>query len=253
MSWHDSLTGEAFRVWLENRLAGTKLSPGQRLDPFGTSMRTFSNGAEWLECAERGDPLPARGGSGVQNFTDLRSAVLVAGSHSEPTLTELGGNVLARWRDVDVADADWAHELPRCYAVTQEAAALRDESYLQMLKFWAELRTLYSVAELLESPELLYLVSYLNYSVDGFNPWEVIVASGAPPTSGVDWEALAAAVPGRNETTDTVVDALKSRVDSFRSRARGRIVYCTALELYLAAWENPDTALAQVPSLTVPD
>jgi hypothetical protein len=234
MNWSDPLTAAAFERWVVG-VAGTgTVRQGQRLDPFATSMRRFTPAAAWLEVVEHGGALPARGGSGVQIQTDLRGAGLLEPDQPE-TLTDLGRQCLEGWRHAGVDNADDAGELTRSVVAVVEGVRLGVPLYLEMLRFWKQLRTRYSLETLLDSPEWLYLASYLNQEHDGYSPWRAVVAQQHEPVLdfNAEWASLVAGLVTADATA--AADTLRQRVDHFASRSFGRVVFCMAMELHVLA------------------
>ena len=70
--------------------------------------------------------------------------------------------------------------------------------------------------EFFENTEKLYLVSYLNQSYEGYNPWEVIylLCKSETDISEFDWDNLQNAING-NEQINESLDNLKRRVTDF--------------------------------------
>lgn len=232
MAWYNSLTGKGFRDWLLSVTGVARISQGQRLDPFATSMRVFKQASGWLLAIERGEQPEARGGGGrQQNVTDLQSAELVVRDGGTVMLTPLGGAVLARWRDCGITTDEDQHELARCVAVVGLAIRLGISGYVKMVEFWRELRELTDVDQLLGSPHAMYMASYLNQEVGGYNPWPVLRANATDfVNEAADWEAIKAAYPGQRNVTDAV-EKLKERVVGLETRATGRIAFCRAMEV----------------------
>lgn len=232
MNWYECLTAAAFESWVI-RVAGTGVvRPGQRLDPFGTSMRRFSPVSAWLKVVEQGDALPPRGGSGVQIQTDLRGAGLLEVDPPE-TLADLGRKCLEGWRRAGVDNEDHADEPVRSSIAVVAGVRLGVPSYLEMLRFWKQLRARYSVDLLLASPDWLYLASYLNQEQDGYNPWRAVMGQQhAPPLDfNADWAALTRGLTSAAATA--AADTLRQRVAHFASRSFGRVVFCMAMELHV--------------------
>jgi hypothetical protein len=106
-------------------------------------------------------------------------------------------------------------------------------TYLEMLRFWRELRGRYDSDELLGNPAFLHLVSYLNRDAAGYNPWRAIAAQ--PPAPIGDAHAAWAGFAGglRLPGAATAADDLWRRVDDGERRPFGRVNFCAAMELYL--------------------
>lgn len=233
MIWPDLLTVKAFESWLVRVAGGERISQGQRLDPFATSMRKFTPVAPWLELVSRGEQLPHRGGGGGQATVDLRSAGLVTTDGADVALSELGRECLAGWRDAGVANTEDAGELVRSTVAIIAGVRLGVPTYLEMLSFWKQLRARYTPGDLFASPAWLYLVSYLNREVGGYNPWRAIAAQ--PPAPLVDfeseWEGLVDGI--RDAGALAAAEGLKERVVDFATRPFGRVVFCMAMESYV--------------------
>lgn len=204
-----------------------RISPGQTLDPFGTSWRTLSTqAAHWLPDIRDGETQP-----GVrrqdQATTDLRSAeLLTAGA---PSLSEFGAAVLLRWELLDVPRT-FEYELARAVSLLEEAITHRAVSHLNRLAYWWDIRSLYDVEALLADEQALLLLAYLNQTRADFNPWAVLLGSGQTVHSPFDWDAVKAAVSDRTPDTDRAVDELAKRTHDRRPYP-ARVVFCHAMEL----------------------
>lgn len=249
VAWTDVLSGVAFRAWLLEVASGSRIKRVP-LDPFATSMRNFRKASEWLSLVESGTDLPSRGGAGNQAQTDLKSARLLDVDAGSVSLSQLGENVLARWRENDIADDQSENELARCLVVIQEAVALGEEHYLEMLDFWLMIRDVLDSKEILNDAEALYSISYLNQSVEGFNPWDVLSISGTDIE--IDWDDLAANIPNPDAAVSEAIEKMKQRVADSATRADGRIIFCTALETYCLASDDMEQAEAALHEWEVP-
>ncbi len=231
MNWNEILTGERFESWISAKLASDRVSQGVRLDPFATSMRDFGSAASNLKLLSLGNALPQRGGAGNQVRTDLSAAMLVSGGTDGTGLTSLGDSVLKEWERIGVADSSSEHELARCIGILGCALAERSEPYLNMITFWKEIRAVSSFEDVIQQPDFLYLVSFLNTTIDEFNPWHVLKAAKLSLAAGgtQDFEAIRRRYPNQLD----LIDKLAGRVHDWATRARGRKLFCTAIELLL--------------------
>lgn len=254
MRWHDFLTGLAFRQWILEVAGGTRIRQGQPLDPFGTSMRDFKPVSEWLATVEHGQSLPGRGGSGVQDATDLKSTLLVeAQDDGSLVLTDFGSEVLAGWREHEVANSEQEDELVRCVIFANSALRRAIPKYESMFSFWAELRDLYEPESLFDAHEVLYLVSYLKRDVDGYNPWLILKTSGAEIGDVLEsWDDLLENIPEAEAVVTSAAEKLKTRVRDFGTRGAGRQVFCMAMELVLVAQSAASDIPALLDNWTVP-
>lgn len=252
MEWPDPLTGLAFRTWILAVTSGGRISQGQRLDPFATSMRNFTHVSDWLSKVERGEQLEERGGSGRQNVTDLRGARLL--EESDVALSELGRRCLTRWRSLGIASEALVDELPRCLEVVQSARAIREPEYGAVQRFWREVRSTFDPDALFAQPEALYVLSYMNRTVDGFNPWHVIkaCASGIQADTAFDWDRLTGAIPASDRAYVQAVNELKRRIDDAASRGDGRLTFCMAMELFELGESEHSRALEAIRRWEVP-
>jgi hypothetical protein len=207
-------------------------------------MRVFKRVSSRLDQIEvTGSP---GGNDPSQNITDLAQGGLVERTGAEQArLTVFGQTVLAEWHRLDVANEVDEDDLPRCLVVVQEAMNFSLEFYARMRAFWAELRKLYDADDLLGSPEALYVVSYLNQEVGGYNPWRSIRANhlnggvvGEPP----DWTRIESQIPNPDGPVHQAIEALSDRIGAAATRATGRISFCRAMEL--AALEPDDARQA---------
>ncbi len=233
MNWSEPLTERAFERWLVAVAGGKQIRQGKRLDPFATSMRLFTPTSDWLTTVEGGGALPARGG-GSQIQTDLRGAGLLEEGPAE-TLSDLGRECLTGWRAAGVANDERAGELVRCAIAVIAGVKLGVPTYLEMLRFWKELRSRYPVDSLLSAPEWLYLASYLNQDRDGYSPWRAVLAQEHDPVISLDadWAGLMTHLTDPDATI--AADNLRKRVEDFATRPAGRLFFCMAMELYASA------------------
>lgn len=234
-TWHDALTGEGFRGWLLQVARGDRISQGQPLDPFITSMRVLKQVTSWLVSVEELGQLDSEGRRAEQALVDMVAAELVVRQQDSIALTDLGHDVLRKWQENDIANDDDDDELPRCLALVQGAMRLRIPKYLRMLDFWREIRHLYEVDQLFSTPEALYSLSYFNQSANGYNPWHVIrsVSVEHLDAGTLDWQQLKAGVAPTNTAVSNAIDNLSRRVRDYATRATGRINFCRAMELYV--------------------
>jgi MoxR-like ATPase len=230
MPWYDAITGSAFRDWVASIGGSNRIPQGRRLDPFATSMRNFTNATDWLRTIRNGNRPPARGGSGNQSETDLRSAGLLSDASN---LSPLGTSVLAKWEDFQIADSLEVNELPRCLSLILEAERLGSDYYKSMINFWGEIRDTYPPMDVLDLPEAIYLVSYFNQSVNGYNPWEILRSARLPliERGEINWTSLRNNLPNANETVIGALGSLEQRIRDSSTRASGRINFCRAIEL----------------------
>jgi hypothetical protein len=246
VKWHEVLTNAAFCQWAVKVGSGAQVHQGQRLDPFGTSMRHFGqpNASHLLGLVEEGKALPGRGGAGTQDQTDLRFMGLIQTDAGKPELTALGQATLRRWRTHGVADDDFTHEVTRHVLLLVEAKRLGHPDYGRMLGFWMEVRRSYDVDQLLNSQASLYLVSYLNQTVDGYNPWVVIRDSRAQLSSDFDteWADLRKATSSCPAGSGAALDNIKDRIVGFATRGDPRTLFCAAMELIVRASSGGDVA-----------
>ena len=229
MNWNTVITGESFERWIQTKLTPEKIPQGQRLDPFATSMRDFTAASGNLRLVKQGDPLPDRGGGGNQARTDLAAAMLVTGGTEDVALTEFGRSVLTQWEEVCVADSLAEHELARLMIVMHLGLAKTIPIYYAMAKFWDEIMASIPFADAIQNPEFLYLASFLNSEVDGFNPWAVCRDSAleikATTIADID------SVKRRYPLHGLLLDKLKIRVTDWATRAMPRKVFCTAMQM----------------------
>jgi len=229
MNWNSVITGESFEKWIQTKLSPDRISQGQRLDPFATSMRDFVAASANLLLVKQGRPLPQRGGAGNQSRTDLASAMLVTGGNDEVLLTDLGESVWQQWQKAGVADDRADHELPRCIIVARCGLAEAIPIYRNMSGFWNEIMVGIPFEDAIRNPDFLYLASFLNSEVEGFNPWAVSRNSGLEikATTIADIDAVKRRYPQHG----ALLDKLSTRITDWATRARGRKVFCTAMQL----------------------
>lgn len=235
MAWNEALTGRGFRSWLI-AVAGNnaRILQGQDLDPFTTSMRVLKKVAGWIKTIREGQNLNG-GRTANQAITDMASAEFIQHEPHGPTLTGLGHAVFDKWKHYDIANAADEDEIPRCLVLIQIANELQSLQYLKMLGFWREIRDVFDPEELFANPEALYLLSYLNQSVSGYNPWLVIKAVNPEGVvqKAMNWELVKGEIPNSDEHLRNAVDNLARRVNDYKTRASGRINFCRAMELFI--------------------
>jgi len=231
MSAFDSFTGSAFREWLREVTEGPRVPPGQRLDPFATSMRVFKKVPGWLDAVRQGE-RPVGVGDRDQYLTDLIAARLVEREAGEPArLTRVGQAAHSAWNELELVNDVDEEELARCIVVLSVAARNADADYIGMMRFWRELRAAVDVDELLSSSQSLYAVSYFNQEYAGFNPWEVMRLRPADIVQDVlDWDAIKQRYAGDDQVSNAV-DNLSRRIVDAAARVTGRRNFCRAMEL----------------------
>ena len=245
MTWYTILNGQAFRDWLVNVGTASQIRQGQRLDPFVTSMRVTKTISERLAHIDQHQNYTA--GDTNQAIADLAGAGLALRQAGGVTLTELGRSVLLRWQQLGIDNDDDQDELPRCLVLAQKGHDLNLPLYMDMLKFWREIRQVYDATSLLSSPTALYLVSYLNQSRSGFNPWSLIRASNPAGVteSVIDWDDLKAGTAGLTPAVVGAIDNIQRRIQDASTRATGRVNFCRAMELVSLPAAAARTVLAE--------
>lgn len=227
--WSEVLNGEAYKAWMDSRLSGSRISPGTRLDPFGTSMRNSKRISEWLECIESGIELEARGGNGVQNVTDLRSVGLLSSENIE--LSSCGQAVLDRWRELGINDDVDENEFKRSLILAAEGVLHEVSLFQSAVSFWREIREKMNFLEVVKNTESLYFLSFLNMEVDGFNPWHTTRALGLSfPASGNVSQLRGATLFGGSDEQDNIAK-LDKWLSGFSTRAKPRQRFCLAMEV----------------------
>ncbi|MFO9067173.1 AAA family ATPase [Legionella pneumophila serogroup 1] len=231
--WNELLTGKTFSDWLLEAIPSSKVYQGKKLDPFQTSMRNATAISEWLELINQGEDLEARGGSGKQNITDLRSAKLVELDKTE--LTELGRKVLSQWQLHEISNKNSSDDFLRMIILVGEALSTQNEFYESAFKFWGEIRQMGEPINYISNPESLYLCSFLNRTLSNFNPWEIIKSLKLTFSASNNIELLAKQFNSDKETSS--VERLQSWLKDSATRATGRQKFCLAMELI---YQGPD-------------
>jgi hypothetical protein len=246
MSWEEALDCPEWGPWLLSVGGPGVIRPGVRLDPFGTSWRVLSTQARrWLPLIESGDPIPGSKRRRDQALSDLRAANLVTESS---TLTELGSLALKRWKPLSDA---WEYELPLAVALLQEAAAIGDAGFCEMLAFWWDVRNACDDDVLLQDGEAVLLLPYLNRTVDGFNPWIALREAGGPIGLPIPWDQLRECVTNRTEQTDQALTRIKQVLDPSR-RLKPRVVFCRGMSLLFVRREQPGGVPPYLDTLALP-
>ncbi len=222
MDWIDSLNGDGFRAWLTELTAAYRISE-RKLDPFATSARRPS---KWVGPLEGARHTPLVG----QSRTDLRAAGMVDDAGN---LTDLAERVLAKWNDYGLHPTtptakDKDLDVARALILVREGVG--SKPYDDFIEFWREVRKAIAVDTLLQSPELLMLVGYLDQEQAGFNPWKLIRTQDSLVAVEPDWAVLGQKLEGRTDVS---------------RRGRNRIAFCQALELSLLTAPEGRAAVAR--------
>ncbi len=240
MNWHDALNGEGFKTWLVEIAGGNRILQGQTLDPFTTSMRVLKQTTSWLsQIIEDGTITGTDSQRRIdQAIIDLGSAGLVSRGDSL-SVSNLGLATLESWRELNINNDSDDDELARCLILLENALLQKEEGYLEIYNFWGEIRSRFDVLELIRNPEKLYLVSYLNQSHDGYNPWRIVHVSTQIEDiqTEFDWDALREGMQEDNSVSQSL-DNLQRRVADYATRSIGRQNFCLAMELYSLATEE---------------
>ena len=99
---------------------------------------------------------------------------------------------------------------------------------------------------MIANPETLYLVSYFNQAVSGYNPWEILRSAKVPlldGTGAIQWQSLKDNIPNLSTSDLAAFDSLQKRVKDGATRATGRINFCRALELSFLTESQANDAL----------
>ena len=121
MDWHDALSGEGLKKWLIAISSGARITQGQPLDPFATSMRVLKQTSEWLlNIQENGELVEGTQRRNDQAIIDMISAGLIERGETI-SLTTLGSKTFDNWVSYEVANNDDEDELPRCLILLENA------------------------------------------------------------------------------------------------------------------------------------
>ena len=227
------LTG-GFEEWLLDRTgpnSGSRLKHGVKLDVFATSMRTSKPISAHLKELAKGEALGYS--DSTQRITDLNQTGLVKRTGSgKGELTAFGKRVLGEWEQLDVANNKEQDEIVRQVVLVHAGTAAHRADYLKAYSFWQEMRRLHTATEWYAAPIALYMVSYLNATVNGFNPWKTIYASKADVvTVSIErWSRWADETCTPNGWCKTAGRKLLDSASSAAQRSMGRVAFCMALE-----------------------
>ena len=248
-SWYDALSGGAWRSWLE--AVGAEHQVKYRdIDPFDSSRRDFKEVPALLEGVANGGELPARGASGNQNLTDMRKARFCDGSsRTEVQLTLLGRRVLDAWQRAGVMAPAEEQELARYLATVLTARSVGHQEpgssdfYRGMEVFWAEMRSAYTLDQLLDGTAL-HLIPFLARERDGFIPWRTIQANAVPlPQGWYEVDDFLRDIGGTTKATrdgaDKLLHAMKVNIGG---RVKDRQTWCAALEVSSLLESSPKEA-----------
>jgi hypothetical protein len=246
LRWHDVLTGKSFKSWIESITTGN-IPAGQPLDPFTTSNRRLTRASGWLSNIESNGNVGANQvRTEEQARTDLIRAKLVERDGADVHLSELGALILSSWKAHTIADDEDAHEISRAITLLHHALQCNDPYYMSIIKFWREVRVIYDVNTLFDSPEAMALIGYLNQEHSGFNPWEVIKGArvGLKVDLANDWQDVLNELAARGDPNFTAATGkLKTAVVNWGGRTQGRIAFCMGMELLCRPVAEADTAL----------
>ncbi len=249
ISWYDTLTGDAWRRWLEALGAESQVSY-RYIDPFDTSRRDLKEVPSLLQGVVDTASLPERGPAGNQNVIDMKRARLCDGPHrTAMQLTPLGSSVLDAWQRAGITAAVEVQELGRYIVVVLCArnVAIQDHEafvfYAAMESFWAEMRSIYSLDQLLEGKGL-HLIPYLAFEREGFIPWATVRANSAPlPRNWYDVNDFLQAIGQTTQTTREGASKLLKRMQDIGGRINDRQTWCAALEVCSRLDSNPTKAI----------
>lgn len=230
MIWFSKVNSGAFKDWFIAFGSGSKISPGRRLDPFGSSMRRFNNAHSWMkQIADNGDLKLGTDRATEQGLIDLRSANLL--NRTQVSFSPLGRLTYNDWVRFGIPDADVEFEIHRCSLLLKNAVLLGDPLYKDFIDFWLELRRSYSFNHLISTPEHLYFFSFFNKSNNGYNPYAAIKGLGmtdADFPGRIDWGVIKTYY--KDPLLNAAADKYKLAIDGIVDR-QGRTNFATALEL----------------------
>lgn len=228
MTWEDLILSPEFNKWILERTSSAQIPQGSRLDPFITSMRVSGQAVPWLAEIRKTGSLTVPNDI-TQATADMRGAGLLQSENSQIVLTQLGSKIADEYAAFAILDSDEENELPRCMLLAIYGILYKDARYIGYLEFWNELRSSFNVNKLLDSPQGLYLVSYLDYQIKGFTPWEIALneSAGSLEPNGLDFERLKARF---SKEEGEALDSFQRRVTDYANRPAGRVNFCTAME-----------------------
>ena len=229
MGWLKIINNELFKEWLVETGSDTRLPQGNfRLDPFGSSLRKFNNAHTWLaEFDETGAFNPT--GRKSQALTDLSSAEIF---QPDETFSELGKTVFDDWQSHSIPPGDNAYEVPRCLILIEHATQIPESIYNTYLERWINLRSFFTFNFLIQNKVYLFLFSYLDKTVNGFNPFEFIKNLSLKEEefdTDVDWQHLKDYY--NQAEVSSAVDKYRTTIEGYLTR-EGRSNLCIAMELF---------------------
>jgi len=226
---------DGFKLWLDEVTGGTKIPIGRRLHPFATSTRSTARMVAPLDDVAAGRGVGAADPG--QALADLTSAGLVERFAGTQALTDLGRVVLARWKELGIANTDNADEAARCAALVRAGVTNGVALYVGFHDFWRELVDLAPADYWFQDIYTLGLPCYLDQSdSNGFNPFYVLVAANRGHIGiGHEWREWA----DSDEVVGPQLTKLLDRVkDSFRTG--GFLAFCRGMEAYRLATTDPE-------------
>ncbi|KMK66638.1 DUF3883 domain-containing protein [Puniceibacterium sp. IMCC21224] len=242
MDWDDVGLGARVLDWL-TATGKSNRTTERRLDPFATSMRDLDDVTVNLLSVRAGEPLTHN--DQVQRITDLRSAGLVVGAVDTATLTELGNATLDSWLKYDVANDSMADEFARTFLLMHEARQLNVDAYVSYAEYWAELRSSYDPHKLLDNWDALFILNYLDNSIDGFAPGSAFRDEKVPVEAiEYDLDDYAEEVAADKET-QSAADQVARAIGGKIPRGKARATVCLALEIMATPKQDPRTLLRE--------
>ena len=227
MIWFSKINSDAFKNWLIGTSQGNIKQ--ERLDPFATSLRVFYNAHDRMQKQSKGQSM------GVSDVTQFKSDLQAAELFNKATdnLSTLGVKVLKEWDSYGITPSDEDYEIHRCLIVISNGLYSGSSLYKNFVKFWKVIRTHFSFNHLIANPEYLYLISYLNKDLNGYNPFNAMTGLKMTDTdlvSPLNWTTIKNHYANDAQLV-TAVDKYSNAIQGWVTRKKGRISFCTALEI----------------------
>lgn len=213
-------------TWLEEA-ADARYVRDRRLDPFATSMRDFDDVSPNLLAIKSGSELAVN--DSKQRQTDLRAAGLVSDAGDQ--LTPLGSATIGAWEKYGVATSQKGDELARNLLLVLEAARLKVAIYKEYSDYWADLRSFFDPAELIDNWDALYALNYLDYERSGFAPG-MAYRDDSVSVASIEFDlGDYVSAEGGSDKAAQGAQAVENAIQGKVPRGRHRSTFCMALEL----------------------
>lgn len=244
MNWGSIALRSKLQSWLKSAYQ-SRYTPEFRLDPFATSMRNFDDISPNLKAIRNGKPLAVT--DPTQRVADLRSAGFI--SDDGNSLSTLGSKVLCAWEQFGVDTNDLGDEMSRLLLLVLVGHYIEDDRLKGYISYWRNIRKSFPPLDLIDNWDKLYILNYLDASIDGFSPGAELRIAKVSINDVTDdlLDSFKALVS--DEIAAKGVARIKKAINSKIPRGRHRATFCMALEIAVA---GPSSAIAIVKKFGIP-